>query len=59
MFSVLVMSTYSILVLFVEFGSLQIFEIHALSSLVSLILLIHISNGKYLGQAALRRYFPL
>ena len=44
MFSVLVISKYSILVLFVEFGSLQIFEMHAWSSLVSLILLIHIFN---------------
>ena len=41
------------------FGSLQIFEMHAWSSLVSLILLIHISNDGNLGQAALRRYFPL
>ena len=32
---------------------------HAWSSLVSLILLIHISSDGYLGQAALRRYFPL
>ena len=32
---------------------------HARSSLLSLILLIHISNDGHLGQAALRGYFPL